>query len=117
MAEQLCRNGGCAMAAEPAQAVPCLTELESFFGCFASIPNICTPTEEELEDCLEDADEFAECSAGAGPVVDDPPDPPDPQTCMPPSCNCNDEPCAECYCENSELGAEVLEFCADVCAT
>jgi hypothetical protein len=116
MSREVCDNGGCSMAVDPGEQVECLDQLEGLFGCIARLPDVCMPSQEQAMVCLGEVEAFSDCAEDVDPdPVDPDPVDPDPQTCMAPSCNCGGEACAECFCENADLGADALEFCADVC--
>lgn len=113
----LCEDNACATAAAPAGPVPCLNEIEGLFRCVASLPDICMPSEEQAAQCLDEVESFSGCvgSVEPGDTNGEPSTPNPSGICQPDTCNDCPTACTECTCENADLGADVLEACAEEC--
>lgn len=111
MATEICRNNGCAAAAEaPPAEIPCIDQIEGLFGCFADLSDTCMPTEEQAQECLDEAEAFSECADDVDPGQE--PDPPNQgNTCTEEDfCQC-DSLCDTCRCSNADNTSQCDALC------
>lgn len=111
MASEICRNNGCAAAAEaPPAEIPCLDQIEGLFECFADLSDSCMPSQAEAEQCLDEVEAFGECAEDVDPGQD--PDPPNQgNTCTEEDfCQC-DSLCDTCRCSNPDDTAQCDALC------
>ena len=111
MAREICSNNGCAEAANTTEVIPCLAEIEGLFNCFANLPNICMPTEQQQAQCQGDAMAFSACAGEQEPPIDEPT--PTERCTMEMGCQCLTD-CASCQCA---LGPDGAAQCASICET